>query len=357
MEKTNNTPHDEPMTQPEGEGSYDYTFVTSVARIALYDDLRSAPRVTEIMPASTPDYIEALASTIYNQAKQAGGLIPYTVVREVSENFIHARFTEIIVSILDRGNTIRFADQGPGISDKKKAQLPGFSSAVEPMKGYIRGVGSGLPIVCDYLDFTHGSISIDDNIGQGTVVTISMNGEADAGDDEEHAQVELPVGKYAPKEDQFVAERIDPGTVQPTQPVQQPMQQPMQQPVAPYYPQQGYVPQVVPTYAQIPAQPYLQQVTPQVMQPVVNAYQQPYTQPQPRSYAAPALNPREKAFLNALLAEGPLGVTDLVRLTSTPQATVYTTLKKLQEEGLIEMVPGQKKRTLTAFGMEIAETM
>ncbi len=166
------------MTQPEGEGSYDYTFVTSVARIALYDDLRSAPRVTEIMPASTPDYIEALASTIYNQAKQAGGSIPYTVVREVSENFIHARFTEIIVSILDGGNTIRFADQGPGISDKKKAQLPGFSSAVEPMKGYIRGVGSGLPIVCDYLDFTHGSISIDDNIGQGTVVTISMNGEA-----------------------------------------------------------------------------------------------------------------------------------------------------------------------------------
>lgn len=337
------------MTQPEGEGSYDYTFVTSVARIALYDDLRSAPRVTEIMPASTPDYIEALASAIYNQAKQAGGSIPYTVVREVSENFIHARFTEIIVSILDGGNTIRFADQGPGISDKKKAQLPGFSSAVEPMKGYIRGVGSGLPIVCDYLDFTHGSISIDDNIGQGTVVTISMNGETGADNTEERGEGELPVGKYAPKEDQFVAERIDPGAVPPTQP--------MQQPVAPYYPQQGYVPQVVPTYAQIPAQPYLQQVTPQVMQPVVNAYQQPYTQPQPRSYAVPALNPREKAFLNALLAEGPLGVTDLVRLTSTPQATVYTTLKKLQEEGLIEMVPGQKKRTLTAFGMEIAETM
>lgn len=349
----NNTPHDDSIAQPEGEGSYDYTFVTSVARIALYDDLRSAPRVTEIMPASTPDYIEALASTIYNQAKQAGGSIPYTVVREVSENFIHARFTEIIVSILDGGNTIRFADQGPGISDKKKAQLPGFSSAVEPMKGYIRGVGSGLPIVCDYLDFTHGSISIDDNIGQGTVVTISMNGETGAGDAEERAHEELPVGKYAPKEEQFIAERIDSGAVQPMQP----MQQPVQQPVAPYYPQQGYAPQVVPAYAQMPAQPYLQQVTPQVMQPVVPTYQQPYAQPQPRAYATPALNPREKAFLNALLAEGPLGVTDLVRLTSTPQATVYTTLKKLQEEGLIEMVPGQKKRTLTAFGMEIAETM
>ncbi len=242
------------MTQPEGEGSYDYTFVTSVARIALYDDLRSAPRVTEIMPASTPDYIEALASTIYNQAKQAGIDSLYRSARSVGK--LHPRSLHRNHRFHPRwGNTIRFADQGPGISDKKKAQLPGFSSAIEPMKGYIRGVGSGLPIVCDYLDFTHGSISIDDNIGQGTVVTISMNGEADAGDGEERAQVEFPVGKYAPKEDQFVAERIDPGAVLPTQPVQQPMQQPMQQPVAPYYPQQGYVPQVVPTYAQIPAQP------------------------------------------------------------------------------------------------------
>ncbi len=47
-------------------------------------------------------------------------------MREVSENFIHARFKEIIVSILDHGNTIRFADQGPGINFKDKAQLPGF---------------------------------------------------------------------------------------------------------------------------------------------------------------------------------------------------------------------------------------
>ena len=173
MNETEKTTPDEPLPEPSPKGGYDYTFVSSVARIALYDDLRSAPRVTEIMPAATPDYIEALASTIYSQARQAGGSIPYTVVREVSENFIHARFTEIIVSILDGGDTIRFADQGPGISDKEKAQLPGFSSAIEPMKGYIRGVGSGLPIVRDYLDFSHGTISIDDNMGQGTVVTIT----------------------------------------------------------------------------------------------------------------------------------------------------------------------------------------
>ncbi len=46
---------------------------------------------------------------------------------------------------MDKGNTIRFADQGPGIAHKDLVQEPGFSSATEPMKRYIRGVGSGLP--------------------------------------------------------------------------------------------------------------------------------------------------------------------------------------------------------------------
>lgn len=153
---------------------FDFTYVHATARIALYDDLRSAPRIVEIPPSDTVSYIENLASKIYELSKMAGGEIPYTVIREVSENFIHARFKEIIVSILDSGNTIRFADQGPGILNKEKAQLPGFSSAIEPMKHYIRGVGSGLPIVKEYLNFSHGNITIEDNLGTGSVVTISI---------------------------------------------------------------------------------------------------------------------------------------------------------------------------------------
>ena len=148
------------MQENDPSQAYDFTYVPTIARIVLYDDLRSAPRITEIQPATTAEYIENLASKIYEQAKLAGGTIPYTVIREVTENFIHARFAEIIVSILDQGNTIRFADQGPGINQKEKAQLPGFTSAIEPMKRYIRGVGSGLPIVREYLDYSHGTISI-----------------------------------------------------------------------------------------------------------------------------------------------------------------------------------------------------
>ena len=153
---------------------FDYTFVSTTARIALYDDLKSAPRITRVDPATTNEYIEKLTTTIYEQSKLAGGKLPYTLIREVTENFIHAQFREIVVSILDDGNTIRFADQGPGIQEKEKAQQPGFSSAIEPMKDFIRGVGSGFPLVKDYLDDRDGSIVIEDNLNTGAVVTISL---------------------------------------------------------------------------------------------------------------------------------------------------------------------------------------
>lgn len=156
---------------------FDYSFIETISRIALYDDMKSAPQIIEIEPDETAKYIESLASKTYEQSKMAGGSIPYTVIREVSENFIHAQFSEIVISIFDKGNTIRFSDQGPGISQKEKSQLPGFTSAVEPMKKYIRGVGSGLPIVKDYLDFSNGTISIEDNLTSGVVITISLTTE------------------------------------------------------------------------------------------------------------------------------------------------------------------------------------
>ena len=152
----------------------DYSFVSSPARIAIYDNFKSAPRVIQIPGAPTHQYIEQIATLTYQNAQALGGLIPYTVIREVSENFIHADFSEVIVSIFDKGNTIRFSDQGPGIKQKDLVQQPGFTSATEPMKRYIRGVGSGLPIVKDYLDVSQGYIEIEDNINQGSVITISL---------------------------------------------------------------------------------------------------------------------------------------------------------------------------------------
>ena len=142
------------------------------ARIAIYDAPAAAPRTEEVSARTEADLIDQIAVRCFAHARDAGGDIPYTVIREVAENLIHADFREPVVSILESGGTIRFADQGPGITDKQRAVLPGFTTATGRMKGVIRGVGSGLPIVSDYLGFSGGTLEIDDNLGYGTVVTI-----------------------------------------------------------------------------------------------------------------------------------------------------------------------------------------
>ena len=168
-------PDNTDITKHEGDGvSPDYSQVLNPARVAVYDDPLIAPRVITIDPAPTTEFIQNLAVCIDEQARRLGGKISYTVILEVTENFIHAQFREIVVSILDDGNTIRFTDQGPGIADTDKAVKPGFTSAIEPMKRYIRGVGSGLPIVHDWIELKNGRITIDSNIGNGAAVTISL---------------------------------------------------------------------------------------------------------------------------------------------------------------------------------------
>jgi anti-sigma regulatory factor (Ser/Thr protein kinase) len=144
------------------------------ARIAVYDSLAAAPRVEEINAADLSEAIEKVASRTYNIAHERGGGVPYTIIREVAENLIHAGFSEVVVTILDDGNTVRFADQGPGIPDKERAFLPGFSTATAEMKRHIRGVGSGLPIVKECLGFAGGTVDVDDNLGRGTVVTLRV---------------------------------------------------------------------------------------------------------------------------------------------------------------------------------------
>lgn len=160
------------------DDAYDYSFVDSYARIAVYDDLLSSPQIIEIAPNTTREYITELASSVYEHAQRSGGSIPFSIILQVAENFIHSRFREVVVSIMDNGDTIRFADQGPGISDKEKAQQPGFSSATSDMKKYIHGVGSGLPIVREYMETKNGVINIEDNMDTGAVITISLENKA-----------------------------------------------------------------------------------------------------------------------------------------------------------------------------------
>ena len=161
IDKIKNTPSD------------DSSFFIPV-KIALYDNMRSIPRVFESTYNNISDFINDTSQKTYSLSHDMSGAIPYTIIREIVENLIHADFKEVIITIMPGGNHILVSDQGPGIDDKEKAFLPGQTSATSAMKQYIRGVGSGLPIVKETITFSGGSIDITDNISRGTVISLKI---------------------------------------------------------------------------------------------------------------------------------------------------------------------------------------
>ncbi len=146
----------------------------SSVRLAVYDSPTTSPRVIELSSSNCLEFIHLLATKTYEASQSKGGKLPYIIIKELVENLIHAYFRDAIITVLDDGNTIRISDRGPGIKNKEKAFLPGFSTANAQIKEYIKGVGSGLPIVKEALSYIGGAITIEDNLSQGTVITLSL---------------------------------------------------------------------------------------------------------------------------------------------------------------------------------------
>jgi histidine kinase/DNA gyrase B/HSP90-like ATPase len=144
-------------------------------RLAVYDSLLAPPQVISLSAEDFNELVGELASKTHNYARERGGKIPFVVIREIVENLIHAYFQDAVVTIMDDGNTIRISDQGPGIRDKDRAFLPGFTTATREMRQFIKGVGSGLPVAREQLAFLGGAISIEDNLEHGTVVTLRVS--------------------------------------------------------------------------------------------------------------------------------------------------------------------------------------
>lgn len=258
-----------PFVEEDSAGSDDVATPTSPARIAVYDDMTMVPRVVSVEPTDIRSYLEEITKTVFELATQQGGDWSFMLIRELVENFIHASFIEPAISILDKGQTLVFSDQGPGIPNKQAALKPSFSSATSGMKHYIRGVGSGLPIVEEQMKLKHGTITIEDNLGHGTIVTVSLvrHPEDDADDPAMRAEGPQPLGQ------------------DPRQPLRQSPQQPSQQPYLPGHMSQSPAQQpYVQPYAQQPypaQQPYAQQ--PYTQQP----YGQPGAPMWPQQYGQP----------------------------------------------------------------------
>ncbi|MFH0917414.1 MAG: ATP-binding protein [bacterium] len=167
-----------PDVGPSGDLTDDLT--GEPPRIAVYGEAPAPPLVVPVTDypltgAHVPDLIEALTGRVHSLARDQGGQLPLTVVRELVENLVHASFAGVVITILDRGNTIRFSDRGPGIPDKEAALRPGFTSAGADAKRFIRGVGSGFSVIKETLAALNGVLEIEDNLGRGTVVTARIH--------------------------------------------------------------------------------------------------------------------------------------------------------------------------------------
>lgn len=332
----------------EGQEAPRQCEVKHPARVAVYDDASAAPRVVVIEPKPVRDYLEEITSTVTRLAKEQGGSIPFMVIREIVENFIHAYFKAPTITILDDGNTIRFSDQGPGIKEKDLALEYGTTSATEEMRHYIRGVGSGLPYAQQYMEDKGGSLEIEDNIAGGTVVTISTRRAPDARAVAKATPTQSQQPAPAPATGQPQAPQWQSGAAQPmwgATTVAQPgvMGTPGDQP--PYYPwdaQQQW------------AQQAWQQMTPAAPQPQPQWQAAQPSQPKvPRAQVTSVLpgvtlSDRDRQVLSYLSEHELVGPTDLTMEFGASGPTWSRVLSTLSAQGLV--MKRSQKYQLTAIG-------
>ena len=145
-------------------------------RIAVYPR-GGEPEVTEVAAANPRSATAKFTRLVMDEVREAGGRVPEEPVREVVENLVHADYRGVVISILDDGNLVRVSDKGPGVQHKDRAMEFGFSGATPEALAEIRGVGAGLGIARAAAEKAGGTVTIEDNIGGGTVATIAVSGE------------------------------------------------------------------------------------------------------------------------------------------------------------------------------------
>jgi len=160
-------------------------------RVAVYPD-DGTPEVSEVAAASPRAATTKFTRLVAEKVEEAEGRVPEKAVREVVENLIHAEYRGVVVSIFDGGNTVRISDRGSGIRQKGQAVEFGFSGASPEALEEIRGVGAGLGIARTAVERSGGTLLVEDNIGGGAVVTISVPAGG------EDAKTDAPVVGEAP---------------------------------------------------------------------------------------------------------------------------------------------------------------
>ncbi len=163
-------------------------------RIAVYTR-SGAPEVTEVAAANPASATAKFTKLVMDEVRAAGGKVPEEAVREVVENLVHAEYRGVVISVLDDGNVVRVSDKGPGVQHKDQAMEFGFSGATPEALREIRGVGAGLGIARAAAEKVGGTLTLEDNIGGGTVTTITVAGDREAQKVKEPSQ-STPTRRY-----------------------------------------------------------------------------------------------------------------------------------------------------------------
>jgi anti-sigma regulatory factor (Ser/Thr protein kinase)/DNA-binding transcriptional ArsR family regulator len=163
-------------------------------RIAVYPG-GGTPEITEVSASNPGSATRKFTRFVSEKVREAGGRVPEEAIREVVENLIHAGYRGVVISVLDDGNVVRVSDKGPGVENKSRAMEFGFSGAAPGALGEIRGVGAGLGIARAAAEKLGGTLTIEDNIGGGTVATISVAGD-EAVTEEREAAPPPPQRRY-----------------------------------------------------------------------------------------------------------------------------------------------------------------
>jgi predicted transcriptional regulator len=165
------------------------------AKVAVY--LRSGePEVSEVSAASPQAASAKFSRLVMEKVKALGGRVPEEALRELMENLIHAEFRGVVISVLEEGNVVRISDKGPGIEHKERAFEFGFSGAAPEVVHEIRGIGAGLGIARAAAEKVGGTVTIEDNLGGGTVATVSVGEAAHSPNVEKPALRSVPQKKY-----------------------------------------------------------------------------------------------------------------------------------------------------------------
>jgi DNA-binding transcriptional ArsR family regulator len=154
------------------------------------------PEITEVSAANPRSATQKFTRFVSVKVREAGGKVPEESIHEVVENLIHADYRGVVISILDGGNVVRVSDKGPGLENKSRAMEFGFSGATPEALREIRGVGAGLGIARAAAEKAGGKVTIEDNIGSGTVVTISVSGEEPSAEESKPAEGPSPQRRY-----------------------------------------------------------------------------------------------------------------------------------------------------------------